>query len=118
MSPPVFFFKSVCVRGVICSMSVDAHGIQKRVSDPLEVTGSCESPAVGTGNRTSDPLCKSSHGAISLVPFPPHLTSSSSDASGSFSSPNLSLKVSLVSSDLFEISSLLITLSQRFNYSS
>lgn len=37
-------------------MSVGAHGIQRRVSDPLEVTGSCESPEVGTGNRTSDPL--------------------------------------------------------------
>lgn len=96
-------------------MSVGAHVIQKRALDPLEVTGSCESPEVGTGNGTSDPLQEQpwSHLFGSLPP--PHSTSSSSDANGSSSSPNLPLKVCLVSSDLFEISSFLITLSQRFN---
>lgn len=99
-------------------MSVGAHDTQRRVSDPLEVTDSCESPEVGTGNRTSDPLQEQPGSHLFGSHPPPHLTSSSSEASVSFSSPNLSLKVCLRNSDLFEISSLLITLSQRFNYSS
>lgn len=62
-------------------MSVGAHGIQKMVSDLLEVKGSCQSPEVDAGNRTPGPLQEQplSH-LFSSLPTP-LLTTCSSEAS-------------------------------------